>query len=159
MFWRGGFSGSIAFNDALLPDVASEEEIDFVSAWLCLMGYLGGGLLVPCQRADGFETPDVSALRIQGSVNYSFLSVGPVVGGFTVFAVAWVKEKKTSFFHAGRGGAVSQGFRQFVGLQEGKTPQDRFLFLLAYWFYIDGVDTIIGWRWTTACPSGSKRTI
>jgi len=40
-----GFSGANIFYDALLPGVASEKKIDYVSALGYALGYLGGGLL------------------------------------------------------------------------------------------------------------------
>ncbi len=40
-----GFSGSICFYDSLLPEVADEKTIDYVSAKGYAAGYLGGGLL------------------------------------------------------------------------------------------------------------------
>ena len=40
-----GFSGANVFYDALLPEVAAEEDIDFVSGFGFSLGYLGGGLL------------------------------------------------------------------------------------------------------------------
>ena len=39
---------------------------------------------------------------------------------------------------------MTQGFRQFIGtFKKARHLKTVFLFLLAYWFYIDGVDTII----------------
>ena len=40
-----GFSGANVFYDALLPSVAGEDRIDFVSSLGYSMGYLGGGVL------------------------------------------------------------------------------------------------------------------
>ena len=40
-----GFSGANIFYDSLLPSVAGEEKIDYVSSLGYSMGYLGGGLL------------------------------------------------------------------------------------------------------------------
>jgi UMF1 family MFS transporter len=139
-----GFSGSIAFNDSLLPHIAREEEIDYVSGLGYAMGYLGGGLLFLVNVLMVLK-PQLFGLADSGeAVKYSFLSVGLWWGGFTVFAIAWVKEKKASFPDGGGGSAVTQGFRQFIGtFKKARHLKTAFLFLLAYWFYIDGVDTII----------------
>ena len=139
-----GFSGSIAFNDALLPHVAPEEEIDYVSSLGYAMGYLGGGLLFLVNVLMVLK-PHLFGLADAGeSVKYSFLSVGVWWGAFTLFTVAWVKEKKSSLSEAGQGSAVRQGLRQFIGtFKKARHLKTVFLFLLAYWFYIDGVDTII----------------
>lgn len=40
-----GFSGANIFYDSLLPDVADEKKIDYISAKGFALGYLGGGLL------------------------------------------------------------------------------------------------------------------
>ncbi|MFA7019730.1 MAG: MFS transporter, partial [Sphaerochaetaceae bacterium] len=40
-----GFSGSLIFYDALLPNVASPKKIDFVSSLGYSLGYIGGGVL------------------------------------------------------------------------------------------------------------------
>jgi UMF1 family MFS transporter len=139
-----GFSGSIAFYDALLPHVAPEKEIDYVSGLGYAMGYLGGGLLFLVNVLMVLK-PQMFGLADSGqAVKYSFLSVGLWWGGFTAFVIAWVKEKKTAFPDAGRGSALIQGFRQFIGtFKKAEHLKTVFLFLLAYWFYIDGVDTII----------------
>jgi len=139
-----GFSGSIAFNDALLPHIASEEEIDYVSGLGYAMGYLGGGLLFLVNVLMVLK-PALFGLADAGdAVKYSFLSVGLWWGVFTVFTIAWVKEKKRPFSDSASGGAVTQGFKQFIGtFKKARHLKTVFLFLLAYWFYIDGVDTII----------------
>src|SRR5512136_2835206 len=98
-----GFSGSIAFNDALLPHIAPEEEIDYVSSLGYAMGYLGGGLLFLVNVLMVLK-PALFGLADSGqAVKYSFLSVGLWWGGFTLFTMVWVKEKKASSSDAGWG--------------------------------------------------------
>jgi UMF1 family MFS transporter len=139
-----GFSGSIVFYDALLPAVASEARIDYVSSLGYAMGYLGGGLLflvnvLMTLMPERFGLPDAAT-----AVRYAFLTVALWWGGFTLFTVYWVPEV------AYRPSTIRARTAIFSGIQQiGKTLQNFrrlktvFLFLMAYWFYIDGVDTII----------------
>ena len=138
-----GFSGANVFYDSILPGVAGEDKIDYVSSLGYSMGYLGGGLLflvnvVMTLKPAIFGLPDAAA-----AVRYSFLSVAVWWAVFTLFTIAWVPEEKSASAEGGEN-AIAAGFRQlgatFSKVRHLKTV---FLFLLAYWFYIDGVDTII----------------
>ena len=92
-----GFSGSIAFNDSLLPHIAREEEIDYVSGLGYAMGYLGGGLLFLVNVLMVLK-PRLFGLENSGSaVKYSFLSVGLWWGGFTVLPSPGSKKEKLPF--------------------------------------------------------------
>ena len=70
-----GFSGANIFYDSLLPGVASEKKVDFVSSLGFSLGYIGGGLLFAVnvfmyQKPELFGIPDgATAIRI------SFISV------------------------------------------------------------------------------------
>ena len=139
-----GFSGANVFYDALLPSVASEKKIDYVSGLGFSMGYLGGGLLflvnvLMTLMPQRFGLPDAAT-----AVRFSFLSVALWWGLFTLFSIFWVPEKKASVAEENTGSMVADGFRQFIGtFKKIRHLKVVFLFLLAYWFYIDGVDTII----------------
>jgi UMF1 family MFS transporter len=139
-----GFSGANIFYDSLLPSVADEDKIDYVSSLGFSMGYLGGGLLfllnvLMTLMPQKFGLPDAAA-----AVRISFLTVAAWWGLFTIFTIAWVKEAKSAVQPAGGKGIVRAGFQQLIGtFRKLRHMRIVLLFLLAYWFYIDGVDTII----------------
>ncbi len=138
-----GFAGANTFYDSLLPVVASPKKVDFVSALGYSLGYIGGGLLFVVNvlmylfpSAFGFAD-EVMAVKV------SFLSVGIWWLVFTLPLVFFVKEPK------GKQGisvkaAIKKGFgdirETFRSFKELKMTA---LFLLSFWCYIDGVDTII----------------
>ncbi|MFQ6674355.1 MAG: MFS transporter, partial [Fidelibacterota bacterium] len=77
------------------------------------------------------------------AVRYSFLSVAVWWGLFALFTIFWVDEQKTYSARSWRDTLV-EGFKQFVSTFRAiRRLRTVFLFLLAYWLYIDGVDTII----------------
>jgi UMF1 family MFS transporter len=139
-----GFSGANVFYDSLLPSIGGEEKIDYVSGLGFSMGYLGGGLLflinvLMAKMPQTFGLPDAST-----AVRFSFLSVACWWGFFTLFMVFWVPEKEATSAEKSVQRIVAAGLRQFAGtFKKIRHLKVVFLFLLAYWFYIDGVDTII----------------
>ena len=139
-----GFAGANVFYDSLLPSIVGEEKIDYVSGLGFAMGYLGGGLLflvnvLMTLMPEKFGLPDAAA-----AVRYAFISVAVWWGLFTLFTIFWVAEEKNSAAADKAENIVAAGFKQFVGtFRKIRHLKMVFLFLLAYWFYIDGVDTII----------------
>ena len=140
-----GFSGSIVFYDSLLPGVASEKNIDFVSSLGYSLGYLGGGLLflvnvLVTLSPKTFGLPDAAT-----AIRLSFISVALWWGLFSLFTVLWVRDPVDGVGQADKKkDAVAAGLRQLADtFKEIKHLRTVFLFLMAYWFYIDGVDTII----------------
>jgi MFS transporter, UMF1 family len=108
------------------------------------MGYIGGGLLfllnvIMYLKPEAFGIPDGStAIRI------SFLSVAIWWAVFSIPVMIWVKEPKFGLKNPGVFKAVKAGFLQLVEtFKEIRHLKVVGTFLLAYWFYIDGVDTII----------------
>ncbi len=139
-----GFSGANIFYDSLLPSVAGEDEIDYVSGLGFSMGYLGGGLLflvtvLMTLMPDKFGLPDAGT-----AVRYAFILVALWWGLFTVFTILWVREEQKTTGPATGLHCIAEGFRQLVGtFKKIRHLKTVLLFLVAYWFYIDGVDTIV----------------
>ena len=139
-----GFSGANVFYDAILPSITGEDKIDYISGLGFSMGYLGGGLLflvnvLMTLMPQKFGLPDAAA-----AVRFSFLSVALWWGLFTVFLIAWVPETRTAAKSEGGANIFAAGFKQLVNtFSKIRHLKTVFLFLMAYWLYIDVVDTII----------------
>ncbi|MFQ5583757.1 MAG: MFS transporter [Calditrichia bacterium] len=139
-----GFSGANIFYDSLLPHIASEKNIDTVSGLGFSLGYLGGGLLFLLNvlmylMPNRFGLPDqIFAVR------FAFLTVAAWWGFFTIFIILWVKEITVSSSSSSTTGIIKSGFFQFTStFRKVKSLKTVFLFLIAYFLYIDGVDTIV----------------
>jgi UMF1 family MFS transporter len=136
-----GFSGANLFYDALLPEVAPQDQVDRVSGLGFALGYLGGGLLLTINalatmHPSFFGLPDKSA-----AVQFSFLSVAVWWGGFTLFTARWVPADagaRSFRVETARGAAVF-----WAHLKALPRLRQTLIFLAAYWFYIDAVGTII----------------
>ncbi len=138
-----GFSGANVFYDALLPSVAPPARIDTVSSLGYALGYLGGGLLfllnvVMTLAPQAFGLADSAA-----AVRLSFISVALWWGAFTVFTILWVPEPRAPAA-LGLLPAAGAGIRQLrATFRKIRRYKPALVFLMAYWCYIDGVDTII----------------
>ena len=140
-----GFSGANIFYDSLLPSVTGEDNVDYVSGLGFAMGYLGGGLLFLINVLM-YQMPEAFGLANgEQAVLFSFLSVAVWWGLFMLITIFWVPEVESSTAVIDDSESyIIAGFQQFFStFKKIRHLKMVFLFLLAYWFYIDGVDTII----------------
>ena len=138
-----GFWGGNQFYDSLLTDVAEQHEYDLVSGYGYALGYLGGGLLfalnvvmVTRPALFGFAGP-------AEAVRWSFVTVGIWWAVFTLFTLFFVRVRAT-LVPLPAADAIRAGAAEiFNTLRHLRGDRTLLLFLLAYWFYIDGVNTVI----------------
>lgn len=138
-----GFAGANLFYDALLVVVAGRADMDRLSALGYALGYLGGGLLFAVNVLMTLY-PDWFGLDSRAqAVRVSFLTVALWWAVFSVPLLLFVREPARGAVR-GPGRPLSDSLRRLLQtLREvGHLPQ-AFLFLGAYWLYIDGVDTVI----------------
>ena len=138
-----GFLAGNVFYDALLTEVAEPGDYERVSSLGYALGYLGGGLLfalnvvmVQFPAAFGFSGP-------AAAVQAAFLCVALWWAVFTLPIAVLVPESRR---HGGKtlGAAVRGAFGELAAtFRQVRTLRHTFLFLIAYWFYIDGVDTVV----------------
>jgi len=138
-----GFLGGNVFYDSLLPGVASGTRMHFVSSLGFSLGYLGGGLLFAFNVWMTLKPSLFGLSNASQAVRLSFLSVGIWWLVFSTPLVLFVRERRSPGEALGID-MIKAGFRQlgqtFRTIRRMKTI---FLFLAAYWFYIDGVNTIV----------------
>jgi len=138
-----GFWGGVIFNDALLVDVADPAEYDLVSAFGYSLGYAGGGLLLVVNAAMVTSPATFGLESAADAVRIAFPMVGAWWILFTVPCLLWVREQKPARALAG-GAAARAGWRELrATIGEIRRYRPLVWFLLAYWLYIDGVNTII----------------
>ncbi|MFK7859018.1 MAG: MFS transporter [Granulosicoccus sp.] len=136
-----GFSGANVFYDAMLPSLTGANDFHRLSALGYSMGYLGGGLLFLVNVAMTLKPELFGLADASEAVRYSFLSVAiwwfvfmlPLLLGVT--EIPATDQDRLS---------VKREVKKVVDtLKEIRTHRNLWMFLLAYWFYIDGVATII----------------
>lgn len=138
-----GFSGGNIFYDSLLVSVAPREKLNYVSSLGFGLGYIGGGILfamniVMFLKPELFGIPDQAA-----AVKLSFVTVAVWWALFSVPLFLYVREPKI-YESVPMAKAVGLGWRQLRDtLGQIRKLKVVALFLVAYWFYIDGVDTIV----------------
>ena len=138
-----GFSGSNVFYDSLLPFVSHEDKIDQTSALGFSLGYLGGGILLSINVLMALHPEKFGLADGSAAIRISFLMVAVWWLIFSLPLMLLVEEPDGSV--SGWSVNVLQaGFmRVWATLQEVRQLRHIWLFLVAYWLYIDGVDTIV----------------
>ncbi len=137
------FSGGIIFYDSLLSSVAGTGTLNFVSALGYSLGYLGGGILLALNILAATKPELMGISDSPTAVKLSFVSVGVWWMLFSIPLFRFVSERKPEVKEA-HSHDLAAGFRKIMDtLSHIRSIKGVFLFLLAYWFYIDGVDTII----------------
>lgn len=138
-----GFSGSNVFYDSLLPFVSRKDDLDQTSALGFSLGYLGGGLLLLLNVTMVLHPENFGLTDGAIAVRISFLMVAVwwLVFSLPLMLLVDEPEGETSALSVK---VLQQGFtRIWETLHEIRQLRNIWLFLVAYWLYIDGVDTIV----------------
>jgi len=138
-----GFSGANIFYDSLLIDVSSDEDRNYVSSMGYALGYLGGGILF-LVNVLMYLYPSYFNLNSQTEgILYSFLSVALWWFVFSMPLFLFVKQKKINDIADFKNPFKQSFIRVLNTFREIKKYKAVLIFLIAYWFYIDAIDTIV----------------
>jgi UMF1 family MFS transporter len=142
MFTVIGFGGTNIFYDAFLVDVTSEERMNRISSRGFAMGYIGStipfiisiALIILSQK-------NIIPLSVTAASQAAFAITALWWGLFTI---PMLKNVKQVYCKEPVPNPVSSSFKQlYETFKKIKLYRPLFLFLIAYFFYIDGVNTII----------------
>lgn len=152
LWWLGGvlfiianlsFGAAIVFYNAYLPDIASEEERDRVSSYGWAMGYMGGGILLALNLAFFIFSEDIG---VPGdlAVRINLASAGIWWIGFAFFTWARLRPRHAARSLPSGETYASIGFKQLrMTFSEVRHFPETMKFLLAYFLYNDGIQTVI----------------
>ncbi|WP_418462897.1 MFS transporter [Frisingicoccus sp.] len=137
-----GFAGSNIFYDAFLVDVSEDANMDRVSSLGFALGYIGSTIpFIICMVFVVLATLGKAPFSVETAYKISFIITALWWIGFSIPILRDVHqvygiEPEPHF--------VRNSFRRLgQTLKEIRKHRHIFTFLLAYFFYIDGVDTII----------------
>jgi UMF1 family MFS transporter len=152
IWWLGGllfivanlaFGAAMVFYNSYLPDIASEDQRDRVSSYGWAMGYLGDGLLLVLNLAfymfsDKLGVPQDLAVRI------NLASAGVWWLSFSFFT--WQRLRtRHAVKRLPKGETYARvGFKQLWNtVREMENFPETLKYLLAYFLYNDGIQTVI----------------
>jgi len=152
LWWLGGllfmvanlaFGAAMVFYNSYLPDIASEDQRDRVSSYGWAMGYLGDGLLLVLNLAfylmsDKLGVPKDLAVRI------NLASAG--IWWLSFSFITWARlRSRHAVKQLPKGESYTRvGFRQLWStVKEMKNFPETLKYLLAYFLYNDGIQTVI----------------
>lgn len=135
-----GYSSANVFYDAMLPEITTEERMDKVSSHGYAFGYIGSCI------------PFVVCLLIV--LNYNALGISQPTAmaiAFLITAAWWVvltipllKSYRQTAYSELSGAKLSETFRRLGRTFKNiRREKHIFIFMLAFFFFIDGVYTII----------------
>ena len=135
-----GFHSSIVFYDSMLPEITTSERMDNVSSMGYAFGYIGSVI------------PFVACLVLVLFCDSFGMTMGSaMVAAFLITAAWWAvltvplarRYKQTAFVEK-EGTALGDSFKQLVRtFKDARQEKHVFVYLIAFFFFINGVYTII----------------
>ena len=135
-----GFHSSIVFYDSMLPEITTPERMDNVSSMGYAFGYIGSVIpFVICLVLVLFC--DKFGMTMGGAMTVAFLITAIWWG---VLTLPLAKRYKQTAYVEKSGTALGDSFKQLgQTFRDAKKDKHIFLYLIAFFFFINGVYTII----------------
>ncbi len=147
IFSQIGFSGSCLFYDSMLTDITTPERMDRVSSWGYAMGYIGGSTIPFLLSISLMMFGGAFGIDTTMAVRFSLVIT---VVWWSLFSIPLLKNCNQLYGKDIPAAQLMKTTLHSLGksLKHMVKTKGILLFLLAYFFYIDGVHTVI--RMSTA---------
>jgi len=135
-----GFHSSIVFYDSMLPEITTPERMDNISSMGYAFGYIGSVIpfvicLVLVLFCDSF------GMTMGGAMVVAFLITA---AWWAVLTLPLAKQYKQTAFVEKKGTALGDSFKQLARtFKDARAEKHVFMYLIAFFFFINGVYTII----------------
>jgi len=137
---RVGYSASIVFYDSMLPEITDQERMDTISSMGYAFGYIGS--VIPFI---------VCLVLVLMHASFGLTQTTAMTIAFLIVSVWWVlcslpllKNYTQTAFQEPTASPVKDAFRQLARtMKAAREEKHIFLYLLSFFFFIDGVYTII----------------
>ncbi|MBC2715013.1 MAG: MFS transporter [Desulfobacteraceae bacterium] len=142
VFARVGWAGANVFYDAFIVDVTPKERMDRISASGYAWGYIGSVvpfLVIIAMIMAAADESSTSLPVFQTKIGFMIVAVW-----WLIFSIPIIRNVKQCYFIPRSSSPVSESFKRlWQTFKEIRKYRQAFLFLIAYFFYIDGVGTVI----------------
>ena len=137
------FAAANVFYNAFLIDVTTEDLRDKISSYGFALGYLGGVLMLVLNFGLIFYAEQLGISQSR-AVRISMLMASLWWGLFSILTFLLLKSRKTNRNRLRHRQLIKIGFRElWLTLRELYGLKYTLMFLLAYLFYNDGIQTVI----------------
>ena len=151
-----GLNSSMTFYDAMLTDVTTDERMDDVSSQGFAWGYIGSVVPFIACLALILLGPNTGLVDTATATRISFIITGL---WWLAFTVPLLRTYKQTHWREDNGGGIGETFRE-LGRTAREIGANRqiLIFILAFFFYIDGVHTVISMATSYGAQVGIEGT-
>ena len=146
------FSAGNILYDKMLVQIAPQSQLTRISSLGFAFGYLGGGVLFLVNAIMTLYPESFGLSGASEAIRWSFIMVSIWWGFFLIPLVLHYKDRGSALYQKS---LINESSKQvFITLKNISEHKNAFLFLLAFFLYIDGVHTVMALASTFALNLG-----
>lgn len=146
------FSAGNILYDKMLVQIAPQSQLTRISSLGFAFGYLGGGVLFLVNAIMTLYPESFGLSGASEAIRWSFIMVSVWWGFFLIPLVLHYKDRGSALYQKS---LINESSKQvFITLKNISEHKNAFLFLLAFFLYIDGVHTVMALASTFALNLG-----